>query len=173
MPEEWKPIPSCPKYEASSEGRIRNAKTGVVRKTHFCGRHGYPMVGLQVAGKQKTAKVHRLVCEAFHGPAPVGRNDVAHADGSRTNNRPDNLRWASRAENMADAIGHGRLDGLAKGICGSGNRNAKLTEDDVRAIRAAPRRRGVLYELAARYGVSRNVVGNIRANTKVYWSHVK
>lgn len=117
----------------------------------------------------QTKKVHRLVCEAFYGPAPEGATDVAHFDGCRTNNRVENLRWASRKENMQDAIQHGTTQRAR----GSQNSQAKLTEEDVRAIRAAPKRRGILYELAERYGVSRNVVGNIRTKTSRHWSHIR
>lgn len=31
---EWKTIPEYPMYEASSEGEIRNRKTGRILKTH-------------------------------------------------------------------------------------------------------------------------------------------
>lgn len=45
-------------------------------------------------------KVHRLVCEAFHGPAPSKRSVVIHLDEDATNNRPENLRWGTQKENL-------------------------------------------------------------------------
>lgn len=45
-------------------------------------------------------RVHRIVCTAFHG-VPIGdRNVVDHIDTNRCNNRPDNLHWVSRMENI-------------------------------------------------------------------------
>jgi len=45
-------------------------------------------------------KVHRLVCEAFHGPAPDASFVVIHLDEDATNNRKDNLKWGTMKENM-------------------------------------------------------------------------
>lgn len=45
-------------------------------------------------------KVHRLVCEAFNGPAPSERAVVIHLDEDATNNRADNLRWGTQKENL-------------------------------------------------------------------------
>ena len=45
-------------------------------------------------------KIHRAVCEAFHGPAPEGKPIVLHLDEDATNNRPENLRWGTQKENL-------------------------------------------------------------------------
>lgn len=45
-------------------------------------------------------KVHRLVCEAFHGPAPFKRAVVLHLDENAINNKPENLRWGTQKENL-------------------------------------------------------------------------
>lgn len=43
----------------------------------------------------KKYQVHRLICEAFHGLAPVDRPTCDHfPDRNPQNNRADNLRWA-------------------------------------------------------------------------------
>lgn len=47
----------------------------------------------------RTHKVHRLVCEAFHGPAPAGLLCL-HADENARNNRPANLSWGTQKENL-------------------------------------------------------------------------
>lgn len=44
--------------------------------------------------------VHRIVCSAFHGPPPTGQHVVDHIDTNRANNRPENLRWVTRLENV-------------------------------------------------------------------------
>jgi hypothetical protein len=45
-------------------------------------------------------KVHRAVCEAFHGPAPFERAVVIHIDEDAHNNRPENLKWGTQKENL-------------------------------------------------------------------------
>ncbi|MBR5660628.1 MAG: HNH endonuclease [Bacteroidales bacterium] len=45
-------------------------------------------------------RVHQVVCTAFHGPAPELNMVVDHIDTNRCNNRPENLRWVTRLENV-------------------------------------------------------------------------
>lgn len=48
----------------------------------------------------KNYKVHRLVCEAFHGPSPFHRAVVIHINEDALDNRPENLRWGTQKENL-------------------------------------------------------------------------
>ena len=48
----------------------------------------------------KSEAVHRIVATAFLGPSPTPSHVVDHIDTNRQNNRPDNLRWVTRFENM-------------------------------------------------------------------------
>jgi hypothetical protein len=45
-------------------------------------------------------RIHRIVATAFHGEPPDPRYVVDHIDTNCRNNRPDNLRWLSRLENV-------------------------------------------------------------------------
>lgn len=108
LAEVWKPIPSAPDYLASHLGRIKRAR--VVE-----GSHGRPLrqtgspylaVAISINGKERTRRVHALVCEAFHGPAPM-KHEVRHLDGNRKNNHADNLCWGTRIQNHADKKLHG------------------------------------------------------------------
>lgn len=45
-------------------------------------------------------RVHRIVATAFHGEAPSSQHVVDHLDTNRHNNRPDNLRWLTKLENI-------------------------------------------------------------------------
>jgi len=64
---------------------------------------GYFTVAL---GRGNSRTLHSLVAEAFIGPCPIGY-EVLHIDGTRTNNRVDNLRYGTRHENIMDAVKHG------------------------------------------------------------------
>jgi len=102
MTEIWFTIRKHPEHIVSSEGRIRQRRVnGRVLSGHI-DEDGYRRV--RIDGIQY--RVHRLVCEAFHGTQPEG-TEVCHNDGDRTNNASWNLRWGSRSENMRDAVCHG------------------------------------------------------------------
>ncbi len=45
-------------------------------------------------------RVHRIVATAFLGEAPTEQHVVDHIDTNRQNNRPDNLRWLTKLENI-------------------------------------------------------------------------
>jgi hypothetical protein len=88
--------------------------------------------------------------------------EACHANGTRTDNRVSNLRWDTRKGNMADASAQGRTNR------GEQNPWCKLTEKDVRAIRLSEQSNS---QLAARYGMSREAIRDIRARKR--WAHVQ
>jgi hypothetical protein len=45
-------------------------------------------------------RVHRIVAMAFHGEPPTKEHVVDHIDTNKQNNRPENLRWVTRLENV-------------------------------------------------------------------------
>lgn len=45
-------------------------------------------------------RVHRIVAMAFHGEPPTKEHVVDHIDANKRNNRPENLRWVTRLENV-------------------------------------------------------------------------
>lgn len=47
-----------------------------------------------------SARVHRIVAMAFHGEPPTPEYVVDHIDTNKRNNRPENLRWVTRLENV-------------------------------------------------------------------------
>jgi hypothetical protein len=56
--------------------------------------------------------VHSLVALAFHGPRPEGL-DVAHGNCVKTDNRPSNLRYCTRSENLLDSVVLGQRIGFS------------------------------------------------------------
>lgn len=47
-----------------------------------------------------SASVHRIIATAFHGEPATKEHVVDHIDTNRHNNRPENLRWVTRLENI-------------------------------------------------------------------------
>ena len=95
---EVKPIPSCPGYLAGKDGLIysqrnfnrwyKTSKEIKPLKPHDNGQ-GYFGVTICIDGVRRYRKIHRLVCEAFHGD--VEGSEVHHIDEDRANNKPENL----------------------------------------------------------------------------------
>lgn len=90
MSEQWRPVVGHQRYEVSSQGRVRNASTGHMLSL-LAHSGGYRKVHL---GRAAYVYVHRIVCEAWHGPAPTtGPHHADHIDFDPENNTPANLRW--------------------------------------------------------------------------------
>lgn len=172
---EIRPVPGMEsKYAAGSDGHVycySDSKTFRYKPRPFQmreGKHtsGYPVVGIWINGQRSQARVHVLVCSAFHGEKPGGWYEVRHLDGTRDNNRPENLRWGTRAENVADRMQHGTT------ARGENHGMAKLNDDTVRFIRDAVRNRNTdTGELAAVIGVDRKTITNVASGT--LWDHVR
>jgi hypothetical protein len=107
--------------------------------------------------------VHRLACERWNGPCPP-RHQAAHSCNNRACWAGEHLRWATPAENLADRNGAGTAPR------GSRNVNAKLSEADVRSIRAAHARGDRTQDLSTRYGVHRQTI--YRIVTYKGWAHL-
>lgn len=162
--EDWRTIPSHPEYEASDAGEIR--RKGGQPLSLWQAPSGYMKATLWLDGRCQSRWAHRLVCEAFHGPAPAPKLDAAHWNGEHADNRPNNLRWATRKENEADKDRHGRR------VRGELHYSAKLSAADVREIRVRaadlPKstggkkfKKGALPALAAEYGVTASCLRQI------------
>lgn len=199
-PEIWRPIAGFEgRYEVSDQGRVRSLRRPVARRTVARpeplvlqarpNHHGYP--SLQLAGR--TLCVHRLVLETFVGPRPPGM-ECGHLNGRSDDNRLENLRWVSHAENESHKLEHGTLqtgdrswsrrhpERLARGARhraylhpesrprGEGHGAARLTEADVRGIRAAAAAGTGQRDLARRFGVHQSTIWDvIRRKT---WTHL-
>ena len=83
-------------YSVSDIGTVRNDVTGRILKPAF-DKYGYLYHVLCVNGNRKTVKVHRLVAKAFI-PNPDGKKTVDHINAVKTDNRAENLRWATNKE---------------------------------------------------------------------------
>jgi hypothetical protein len=70
--------------------------------------HGYDIVMMQVNGKKKTSRVHRLLAEAFI-PKIKGKDYINHKNGIKDDNRIENLEWCNISENVKHAYSLGNM----------------------------------------------------------------
>lgn len=156
--ENWRPIEGYDGYyEVSDEGRIKSHVPwrGSIERimSHGINGGGYPHVTLWKNGFKKSMDVHRLVANAFVEKTE-SKTIVNHIDGVKTNNRAINLEWCTYSENLIHSIN--------MGFHPSGERSnlSKLTNHDVIQIRYLE---GYFtqHTLAAMYGVSRQLIGQI------------
>ena len=124
-------------YEVSDQGNVRSLDRissdgrrckGKLLKLATQNQYGHLVVTLRKDDQSYPCGVHRLVLEAFIGPCPPNM-ECCHANGDPSDNRPINLRWGTRLDNMRDKRLHGTQ------CKGSSHGQSKLTEDQVKEIR--------------------------------------
>lgn len=178
MDEVWKLAPGFETlYEVSSYGRVRSFDRKVNRwqgmvtmkgRLLKCGSsHGYRRMTVQ-SNPNKHVLVHRLVATAFI-PNPRGLPYVNHKDGNRANNHVENLEWCTHRENMRHAFATGLtpIQIIGKGdACPA----AKLTEEQVKAIKTSLRIGARNCDLAAQYRITSSAIAEIKAGRS--WGHV-
>lgn len=170
-PEEWKPVLGYEGlYEISNMGRVRALfkagnfhKPGRILKPWIL-KNGYVQIHLMRPGeKRKAFCIHRLLLEAFAGPAPENC-EVRHLNGMRSDNALKNLAWGTHKENAQDMLRHGHCK------VGEQNWSAKLTEADVIKIRQL-RSDGVpVGEISAMFSIHKTNVSYIALRKT--WRHI-
>jgi hypothetical protein len=142
----------------SNRGNVRGIK-GKILKPWKCSS-GYLEVYL---GRGNPKLVHRLVALSFIS-ADIPGKEVAHLNGCRTDNRKENLAWATRKENMQHAKNHGTISR------GAHRPLSKLTEKDVKRIRILLEEGIAQNKIGLLFGVSQSIIHRIHAGKS--WRHV-
>ena len=117
MQENWLPVPGYEKfYEINTSSHlVRSLDRTTVSKIKsimsFKGRiisfvitiYGYKRVTLCLPGKKPKAEfVHRIIAKLLV-PNPENKPQVNHINGIKTDNRKENLRLATRSQNMLNS----------------------------------------------------------------------
>lgn len=144
MEERWKPLYYHGEYFGdtyfvSDFGRLKNIKTGLIRKLNF-DKDGYTYVTIDLYRRGSVyIKMHRAVAENFiDGDKSL---HVNHKDGNKSNNHYTNLEYVTLQENFNHAIKHE----LTKAV---------ITHDDVKEMKRL-RENGVSYkEMSEIFGVT-------------------
>lgn len=107
--EVWKDISISP-YQVSTSGNVRGY--GGRQMKPYLDPHGYYSFKLRQNGRYVKKYLHCLLAECFL-PNPSNKTHIDHINRDKTDNRIENLRWSSRAEN---ALNTDRHDGEMCGI---------------------------------------------------------
>ncbi len=189
---DWCVIPSCPNYEASSDGDVRRVGKQMPLKPGRL-RAGYLSYGLSHQGVVTRHLGHTLIAEAFHGRCPDGC-EVNHIDRVKWNNAKDNLEYLTHLKNVQHAHHDGAYETgdrhwtrraperLARGDRhgsflkpetirrGTLNGCAKVTEGDVRYIKRMFAEGETQTTIAKQFGIGQTQVSNIVTDKQ--WRHL-
>jgi hypothetical protein len=156
-------------YSISNLGRIRRevkgrgVKAGHISISHSPQSYEYATFTLCRNEEKNHVTIHRLVAAAFLGPCPIGM-EVNHRNGRKLDNRIENLEYVTAAINIRharDVLGFNR---------GELHGRAKLTNFDVRTIRAKHAGGVSQKQLAAEFQVGKMTIN--RLLRKETWRHV-
>ena len=176
----WKAC-QVPGYEISNRGRARGKfrvvynggkmytqKAGILRshedkrgETEESG--GYVFVRLSHKGDVRKYYIHQLVAFAFIGEKPTKGHTVDHINRVRNDNRPENIRWASKKEQNENRD--------LKVNRGERSNFSKLKKEDVIWMRGEYAKGIITYkQLAEKFGVSIAAIGRVICRKS--WEHL-
>jgi hypothetical protein len=116
------------KIPKNVDNRFLDKDCALKMKTWRCGQ-GYLHHTLVDGGPRTRNRkpLHSLIALTFLGPRPPGLV-VAHLDGNKDNNRPENLKYVTQQEN----VNHKRVHGTM--LCGDRSHMSRLTDEECREM---------------------------------------
>lgn len=156
------------KFKISNYGRILNCKGEkefLVKVSFINGYQNLPLKQ-RVNGKSTSRYVHKLVAQHF-----LEQNDgihVIHLNYDKTDNRLDNLKWATKREKELHQFANPEYENYARK-----RGSVKLTETKVKLIKRKindPNRRTRLKMIAKQFGISEMQLHRIKTGEN--WGYV-
>lgn len=169
LPNGYVVIKTSPIHAINELGVVIRIKTRKRIKPSL-NKKGYPQICLK---NQKSKTVHRIVAETFI-PNPNNLPQVNHKDGNKTNNKSENLEWASASENIDHAVKTGLFDDISEKVSiaqkGEGNSSAVLTEKSVLKIYDLIIAGVGVCQIARQFKVKHSTISVIKAGKS--WKHL-
>ena len=172
--EEWRTIvfdekiSEKEKFKISNHGRIINCKGKEEYLQSITFINGYQNLPLkQKTGKGTSRYVHKLVAQHF-----LEKNDgiyVIHLNYDKTDNRVENLKWATKKEKEDHQFSNPKYKGVRRIT------NSKLNEGRVRMIKKKlndPNRKTRLKMIAKQFGISEMQLYRIKSGENWGWFEV-
>lgn len=172
--EEWRPVVGYEGlYEVSNMGRVRSLDRievtkagwsrpvkGVVKKAFPINASRNPKYGAYQSYhiREKRKLAHVLVMESFFCGPPPYKAEIMHLNGLRYDNRLENLKYGTRAENHRQSYAYGGKSGPGK-----------LTLKDVSEIRRRTAQGEGVLKLAREYGIDKTGIARIRDGKRFAW----
>lgn len=149
--------------ERLEERSIPEPNSGCLLWTGAVDHSGHGVFSYWENGRSITTSPHRLAYQLYCGTIPDGKQ-VRHRCDVPSCINPAHLLTGTHQDNMDDMAARKRANGFKPG---SNHRRSKLTEEDVKSIRASSKT-GI--ELARQYKISTANVSVIRSRKA--WTHV-
>lgn len=161
-------------YQVSNQGRVKSLKRKGRLKEKILKQFDlkkYSAVILSKNSLSKTKTIHRLVASAFI-PNPKNKEQVNHINGIKSDNRVENLEWATASENTQHAFDSGLNDAVRFSSSKTGFKNGikarALTFDIANEIRSRYKTENISSrQLAKEYKVGQSTILGI-VNNKTY-----
>lgn len=150
------------RYLLHNSGVVISTRTGKPIHVELNSK-GYPRVLLFGPDGKKRALVHRLVAKYFVDN-PNNHPVVLHNDDNPLNTNYTNLSWGTQKDNVREIMTKRR------GIVGTLNGRAKLSEADVEIIKEALLYGFTVNKIAAYHKVSRSTIYRIKDGKG--WNHI-
>lgn len=98
---EWRTVERFPNYQVSNTGLVRSKRKILTPIPHKVKNGLYWYVSLYNSTTQTSINIARLVACAFI-PNPDNKPNIDHINRNTKDNRVENLRWVTQAENLAN-----------------------------------------------------------------------
>lgn len=168
--ETWKDVVGYESiYCISNLGRVVTLRSKIPRLMVPCPRKRHSdnrlFVGLWKNKEQKSWAVSVLVLTAFVGQRPPGMEACHFPDRDTTNNRVENLKWATHVENVGHRVVHDTV------LYGTRLYISKLDDEKVREIRRQHATTNCSYgSLGRAFGVDAATIRDVVVRRT--WKHV-